>query len=138
MDKEEKIKRIQELKEKRKREKIENIRKKQYAERIRALTVMADLHYERSLMVKYGLLPFQRLIQIKRENFEKAKVHYKFQLMKNIFLHWMFYSEDMWLERNYIAEENYRKKLLRKTFNALKQVNLFIIIRHVTFLNLIR
>ncbi|XP_045494976.1 LOW QUALITY PROTEIN: coiled-coil domain-containing protein 191 [Colias croceus] len=121
MDKEEKLKRMKELKQKRKKEKIENIRKKQHAERLRALTVMADLHYEKSLMLKYGLRPFQLLIQIKQENIEKARAHYKFQLLKNVFLNWMFYTEDMWFERNYKAEEFYRKTILKRTFNALKE-----------------
>ncbi|XP_038214896.1 coiled-coil domain-containing protein 191 [Zerene cesonia] len=121
MDREEKLKRMKELKEKRKKEKIENIRKKQHAERLRALTVMADLHYEKSLMLKYGLRPFQLLIQIKKENVEKARAHYKFQIKKNIFLNWMFYTEDMWFERNYLAEAFYRKTILTRTWNALKE-----------------
>ncbi|KPJ20971.1 hypothetical protein RR48_00706 [Papilio machaon] len=52
---------------------------------------------------------------------EKAKSHYLFQVKKNVFLHWMWYTEDMWLERNYMAEDFYRKKILRKTFNSFKQ-----------------
>ncbi|XP_028176175.1 trichohyalin [Ostrinia furnacalis] len=120
MDKEEKLKRIKELREKRKKEKIESIRKKQHVERLRALIVMADLHYERSLMIRFGIRPFRRLLQIKRDNMEKAKMHYIFQLQKNVFLNWMFYTEDMWFERNYIAEDFYRKTLLRKTFSRLK------------------
>ncbi|OWR41070.1 hypothetical protein KGM_205782 [Danaus plexippus plexippus] len=62
MDREEKLKRIKELKDKRKREKIENIRKKQHAERMRALMVMADLHYERNLMAKYGIRPLSNIL----------------------------------------------------------------------------
>ncbi|XP_047507395.1 coiled-coil domain-containing protein 191 [Pieris napi] len=121
MDKEEKTKRIKDLKQKRRKEKIENIRKKQHAERMRALMVMADLHYEKSLMIRYGVRPFQILIQIKRDNLDRAKAHYKFQLIKNIFLHWMFYTEDMWFERNFRAEEHYRKKVLRRAFDSLKK-----------------
>ncbi|XP_063538443.1 girdin [Cydia strobilella] len=121
MDKEEKIKRIKELREKRKKERIEAIRKKQYADRMRSLIVMADLHYERVLLAKYCMRPLKMLMELKRDNIEKAKAHYKFQLKKNTFLHWMFYTEDMWIERNYKAENFYRKKLLRKTFEALKK-----------------
>lgn len=123
MDKEEKLKRIKELREKRKREKIESIRKKQHVERLRALIVMADLHYERSLMVRYGIRPFRKLLQIKRDNMEKAKMHYLFQLKKNVFLNWMWYTEDMWFERNYMAEDFYKKNLLRKTFHRIKLVS---------------
>ncbi|XP_045514762.1 coiled-coil domain-containing protein 191 [Pieris brassicae] len=121
MDKEEKTKRIKDLKQKRRKEKIENIRKKQHAERMRALMVMADLHYEKSLMIRYGVLPFQILIQMKRDNLDQAKAHHKFQLIKNIFLHWMFYTEDMWFERNFTAEEHYRKKVLRRAFDTLQK-----------------
>ncbi|XP_045534708.1 coiled-coil domain-containing protein 191 [Papilio machaon] len=121
MDKEEKLKRMKELKEKRKKEKIENIRKKQHAERMRALIVMADIHYEKNLMAKYGINPLRKLMAIKLDNMVKAKSHYFFQVKKNVFLHWMWYTEDMWLERNYIAEDFYRKKILRKTFNSFKQ-----------------
>ncbi|XP_022116177.2 coiled-coil domain-containing protein 191 [Pieris rapae] len=121
MDKEEKTKRIKDLKQKRRKEKIENIRKKQHAERMRALMVMADLHYEKSLLVRYGVRPFQILIQIKRDNLDRAMAHHKFQLIKNIFLHWMFYTEDMWFERNFTAEEHYRKKVLRRAFDSLKK-----------------
>ncbi|XP_068632645.1 coiled-coil domain-containing protein 191 [Battus philenor] len=121
MDKDEKLQRIKELKEKRKKEKIENIRKKQYAERMRALVVMADIHYEKNLMTKYGINPLKRLITIKRDNEEKAKSHYLFQIKKNVFFHWMWHTEDMWFERNYKAEEFYRTKILSKAFNSLKK-----------------
>ncbi|CAH2247021.1 jg23888 [Pararge aegeria aegeria] len=121
MDKEEKIKRIKELRDKRKREKVENIRKKQYAERLRSLIVMADLHYEKYLMAKYGVRPLRRLIEIKQDNMEKAKAHHRFQTLKNIFLNWMWYTEDMWFDRNYKAEDHHRKKILRTTFDSLKK-----------------
>ncbi|CAG4982140.1 unnamed protein product [Parnassius apollo] len=121
MDKEEKLKRMKELREKRKREKIENIRKKQHAERMRALAVLADLHYEKKIMAKYGINPLRRVLNIKRENMEKARSHYVFQLKKNVFLHWMWHTEDMWFERNYKAEEFYRKKILNRAFDCLKK-----------------
>ncbi|CAK1600944.1 unnamed protein product [Parnassius mnemosyne] len=121
MDKEEKQKRMKELREKRKREKIENIRKKQHAERMRALAVLADLHYEKKIMAKYGINPLRRLLNIKRDNMEKARSHYLFQLKKNVFLHWMWHTEDMWFERNYKAEEFSRKKILSRTFDCLKK-----------------
>lgn len=122
MDKEEKVRRMKELKEKRKRERIETIRKKQWAERLRGLIVMADLHYEKTLVSKYGIAPLRKLIEIKRDNMEKARAHYRFQLKKNVFLNWMWYTEDMWYERNFKAEDFYRKTLLRKTFQGFKMV----------------
>lgn len=139
MDKEEKLNRIQELREKRKKEKIENIRRKQFAERMRALIVMADLHYEKYLMVKYGIRPLKRLIEIKTENIELAKAHYTFQLKKNTFLHFMGYTEDIIFERNYKAEDFYRKKLLTRAFIGLKQVffsyiDMFVLLRVFDFL----
>lgn len=124
MDKEEKMKRMKELKQKRKKEKVENIRRKQHAERMRALIVMADLHNERNLMIKYGMKPFKLLLEIKKDNIEKAKAHYNFQLTKNLFFHWMWYTEDMWFDRNYKAQDFCRKKLLKKAFSGLKKVTL--------------
>ncbi|CAG9109172.1 unnamed protein product [Plutella xylostella] len=121
MDKEEKLKRMKELKEKRKREKIENIRKKQHAERMRALIVMADLHYEKNLVYRCGFQPWKKLVEMKRDNVEKARAHYKFQLRKNVFLNWMWHTEDMWYERNFKAEDFNRKKLLKRAFNGFKQ-----------------
>lgn len=122
MDKEEKIRRLKELRDKRKKDKVEGIRKKQNTERMRALRVMAELHYEKNLMAKYGIRPMRMIIEIKRDNIENARAHYKFQLQKNIFLNWMWYTEDMWYERNFKAEDLCRKKLLRKSFEALKKV----------------
>ncbi|XP_050346824.1 coiled-coil domain-containing protein 191 [Nymphalis io] len=121
IDKEEKMKRIKELRERRKKEKIENIRKKQHAERLRALIVMADLHYEKYLMMKYGIRPLRRLIDIKHENIEKARAHYRFQLLKNVFLNWMWYTEDTWFDRNYKADDFHRKKILEKAFSGFKK-----------------
>ncbi|CAD0199877.1 unnamed protein product [Chrysodeixis includens] len=126
MDKEEKMRRIQELRDKRRKEKIETIRKKQWASRLRALIVMADLHYEKSLKAKYGIRPFRILIEMKRDNIEKAKAHYLFQLKNNTFLHWMWYTEDMWIERNFKAENFHRKKLLKKGFEAFKLVGTYV------------
>lgn len=123
MDKEEKFKRIKELREKRKKERMESIRKKQYADRMRSLIVMADLHYERTLMAKYCIRPLKKLMELKRDNMEKAKAHYKFQLKKNVFLHWMFYTEDTWMERNYRAEKFYRTKILKLIFSAFKEAS---------------
>lgn len=122
MNKEEKAKRMKELKEKRKKEKIENIRKKQNADRMRALTVMADLHYEKNLTAKYGIRPLKLLIKFREDSIEKAKAHYIFQVKKNVFLNWMWYTEDMWFERKFKAEEFYRKKMLKKVFGSLKKV----------------
>lgn len=128
MDKEEKMRRLKELKEKRKRERIETIRKKQWTERLRALIVMADLHYERTLKYKYGISRFRKLVEIKRDNIEKARAHYRFQLKKNVFLHWMWYTEDMWFERNFKADDCYRKSLLRKTFKGFNMVSVILCI----------
>lgn len=122
MDKEEKIKRMKELKDKRKKEKVEGIRKKQHTDRMRALRIMAEIHYEKNLMAKYGIRPLRILIELKRNNIEKANSHYKFQLKKNIFLNWMWYTEDMWYERNFKAVDFRKKKLLRKSFEALIKV----------------
>ncbi|RVE55116.1 hypothetical protein evm_000014 [Chilo suppressalis] len=122
MDKEEKMRRIDELREKRRKEKIENIRRKQYAARLRSLIVMADLHYERTLKTKY-IVQLRILLQIKRDNLEKAKIHYAFQLKKNVFLHWMWYTEDMDYERNYIAEDFDRKKKLSRALARFKLVS---------------
>ena len=83
---------------------------------------MADLHYEKTLKAKYGIRPLRILIAIKRDNIEKAKAHYIFQLKNNAFLHWMWHTEDMWIERNYKAENFCRKKLLMKAFEAFKKV----------------
>lgn len=129
MDKEEKMQRMIELRQKRKREKIENIRKKQYAARLRALIVMADLHHEKSLLSKYGIRPFKILLEMKRDNIEKAKVHYLFQLKNSVFLHWLWYTEDMWYERNFIADEFRRKSLLRKAVVGFKLVRQFEVMR---------
>lgn len=122
MDKEDKIKRIKELRDKRKKDKVEGIRKKQHTERMRGLRVMAELHYEKNLMAKYGIRPLRMLIEIKRDNIEKARAHFEFQLKKNIFLNWMWHTEDMWYERNFKAENFRKKKLLLKSFEALKKV----------------
>lgn len=121
MDKEEKLRRITELREKRKKDKIESIRRKQYTERMRALRVMADLHYERYLMVNYAIRPLKKLLEIKRYNVEMAESHYNFQLKKNVFLNFMWYTEDMVFERNYVAQNFYRKKVLRKYFEGFKK-----------------
>ncbi|CAB3223412.1 unnamed protein product [Arctia plantaginis] len=130
MDKEEKVRRMKELKEKRKRERIETIRKKQWAERLRGLIVMADLHYEKTLVFKYGIAPLRKLIEIKRDSMEKARAHYRFQLKKNVFFHWMWYTEDMWYERNFKAENFYRKTLLRKTFKGFKMIHHKVILKN--------
>ncbi|KAG6459213.1 hypothetical protein O3G_MSEX011261 [Manduca sexta] len=121
MDKDEKMKRIKELREKRKKEKIDAIRRKQFTERMRALIVMADLHYEKHLLMKFGMRPLKRLLKIKQDNIDKAISHYTFQLKKNVFLHLMWYTEDMVFERNFKAEEFYRKRVLYRAFACLKQ-----------------
>nr|XP_026483530.1 serine/threonine-protein kinase 10 [Vanessa tameamea] len=121
IDKEEKMKRIKELRDKRKKERIETIRKKQHVEKLRALIVMADLHYEKYLVIKYGIRPLRRLIDIKHDNIEKAKAHYRFQLLRNVFLNWMWYTEDMWFDRNYKADDFNRKNILREAFTGFKK-----------------
>lgn len=124
MDKEEKMQQLKELRDKRKREKVESIRKKQFAARLRGLIVMADLHYEKTLKTKYGIAPFKILLAIRRDNIEKAKAHYMFQLKNNIFLNWMWYTEDMWFERNFKADEFYRKKSLKKGIEGFRRVSI--------------
>lgn len=53
---------------------------------------------------------------------EKAKAHYTFQLKNNVFLNWMWYTEDMWFEKNFKADEFYRIKCLKKGIECFRQV----------------
>lgn len=124
MDKEEKAQRMKELKDKRKKEKIEAIRKKEYAEKMRALSVMADLHYEKTLLTKYGMEPWKVLLEIKKNNMERAKKLQRIQLMRKVFLNWMWYTDDQVIERNFKATEHYRKKTLAKYFEGFKKVGM--------------
>lgn len=124
MDQEDKTRRMNEFKERRRQEQLIAIRNKAFREKMRALTVMADLHYERKLMDKYGLETWKLYIVKIKYDLAQAIDHHLHTFIKNHFVTWKNHTKSITEERIERADNHHNLKLMGWAFHQLKLVNL--------------
>lgn len=124
MDQEDKTRRMNEFKERRRQEHLIAIRNKAFREKMRALIVMADLHYERKLMDKYGLETWKLYIVKIKDDLAQAIDHHLQTFIKNHFVTWKNHTKGIAAERIERADNHHNLKLMGWVFQELKMVNL--------------
>lgn len=122
MDEEAKQARIEELREKRRQEKLDKVQREK--DRINYLEGMkkAKDFYLR-LLLRRGMRHFKMVLEIKRMNEIKAELHHKKHLQKLCFGSWSGYTKRIIAERETKAAEFYRKYILRISFRLWKDVS---------------
>lgn len=121
-DEETKRLRIEELRQKRRKEKLLKVQREQ--ERLERIENhrKANEFYRHWLLTRYGMDRFMTLIKIKRHNARKAIALRKQMLLKNMFSAWKRIVNDTWELRKKKADDCYRRHLLRYGMNQWKKV----------------
>lgn len=123
-DEEAKRKRIEELREKRRQEKLAKIQKEN--ERLRQIenNRKATAFYRHMLLSRFGMNCFKLLIKIKKRNERKAEIFHRQMIVRNSFRGWKLHVYNVWNYRKMKADNHYNKQLLKKCFAAFKKVGL--------------
>lgn len=127
-DEEAKQKRMLELMEKRRHERL--LKQQQEQERLQRIenNRKAVQFYRRLLLTRWGLDRFRQLIVLKRRNKLKAKQFHRDMLQRNVFKLWQKHVQNVWESRKQMADECYRRHLLKVAMNLWIKVG-FILVR---------
>ena len=86
------------------------------------MVAQAEDHYQKSLMMTYGLAPWKRLITIIKHNEHRAMEHHSQVLMRLCFAPWYQITEDTVRGKEKEADSLYRDLLLKSHFRYWQEV----------------
>lgn len=124
-DQDERAKIINEFKEKHKKEKLLAIKRKEFMEKYRGLCVMADLHFEKKLISKYGIGAWKLFILRLKVDYQMAVNFDKTRLLRYHFIKWSKKVNQRINDRNMKADNLYCYKLNIFIFREIKKVKTF-------------
>lgn len=123
-DEEAKRKRIEELREKRRQERLMKIQKEN--ERLKQIEnhKKANAFYRHMLLSRLGMNGFKILIKIKKRNERKAEIFHRQVIVRSSFHLWKLHVYNVWNYRKNKADNHYNYQLVKKCITALKKVSL--------------
>jgi len=83
---------------------------------------MATQHYAYTLLKKFGMLPWRRVVETTRENMSRAALHHNRVLLKCCFHPWLEFTRRVNEERLEAAEALCKNILLRRTWRQWRKV----------------
>ena len=101
------------------------LEKHRQMEHNRLQITMATQHYVTTLLTKFGLLPWKRLVEMTQENMSRATSHHNGVLLSSCLYPWLEYTRQVKEEREKAAELLYNKILLRRTWRQWRKVRPF-------------
>jgi hypothetical protein len=122
-DEEVKRKRLLEMREKRRQEKIAKILREQERQRFQENLKKARDHYATNLMKQLGFKAFQLLIRLKRTNHKKSTIHRRKMCMKKCFNMWFINTKIVWDNKRAQADRLYEISLMRGRVKVWKHVH---------------
>lgn len=125
-DQEERTKIINDFKEKYKKENLLAIKRKEFMEKYRGLCVMADLHFEKKLLSKYGINTWKLFVQKVKEDYQKAVSFDRIRLIRHYFSKWSKKVNQHIVEKNLKADNLHCYKLKAVVFKEIKKVKVFL------------
>lgn len=131
MDEEAKQARIEELREKRRQEKLDKVqREKDRINYLEGMKKAKDFYLK--LLLRRGMRHFKMVLEIKRMNEIKAELHHKKHLQRICFTSWASYTRTIIAERERKVADFYRIYILRNSFRLWKDVSWFctVFIKH--------
>lgn len=112
-DDEVKRKRLLEMREKRRLEKMAKLLREQERQQFQENLKKAKEHYAKSLMKNLGLKVFQLIIRLKRTNHKKSTIHRRKMCMKKCFNTWFLNAKIVWDNKRAQADRCHEIALLR-------------------------
>lgn len=122
-DEEVKRKRLLDMREKRRQEKMAKVLKEQERQRFLENLKKAKDHYARNLMKQIGFKAFELLIRIKRTNHKKSTIHRRKMCMKKCFNQWFINAKIVWDCKRAQADRLYEISLMRSRIKVWKHVH---------------
>lgn len=122
-DDEVKRKRLLEMRERRRQEKMAKQLKELERQRFMENLKKARDHYAKNLMKQLGFKSFQLLIRLKRTNHKKSTIHRRRMCMKKGFQLWFINAKIVWDNKRAQADRLYELSLMRCYIKVWKHVH---------------
>ncbi|XP_028424747.1 coiled-coil domain-containing protein 191 [Perca flavescens] len=122
-EEEEEKRKAAEKKREEKRQEIEREEEKQrQLKRQQELLKLAHQHYHRNLLLRRGLAPWKRLIQLRQANIQLAESHHNLFLLGRCTLGWQQSARESLTEKEDSADQLHQHFLLRRSLSCWKKL----------------
>ncbi|KAK3611353.1 hypothetical protein CHS0354_025881 [Potamilus streckersoni] len=118
---EEKRARAEAYREKKRLEQQRDLERQEREERMKKLNVLADEHYQKSILKFRGFLPFKRLVQIRKQQEQLSIAHYQNTLQRKVLKAWYTHVRQTSSEKESLANEMYTFLIIKKCFNSWRK-----------------
>uniref|UniRef100_A0A672G8E7 Coiled-coil domain containing 191 n=1 Tax=Salarias fasciatus TaxID=181472 RepID=A0A672G8E7_SALFA len=88
------------------------------------LLKVARQHYHTALLLRRGLAPWKRLIQLRQDSMKLAETHHNLLLLRRCILYWHQSARESLSEKEACADQLYRCFLLRRSLSCWKRVRI--------------
>ncbi|XP_068588435.1 coiled-coil domain-containing protein 191 [Cebidichthys violaceus] len=122
-EEEEKHKAVEKKREEKRQERENEEEKQRQLKRQQELLKLARQHYHRNLLLRRGLAPWKRLIQIRQDNLQLAESHHNLFLLRRCTLGWRQSARESQSEKEASVDQLYRHFLLRRSLSRWKRLN---------------
>ena len=82
----------------------------------------ADEHYHGMLLKNFGFLPWKKLILLRHEKMNNAKIFCNRRLQNACFRNWLAYTRSECKRRNHLADNMYKSSLVRSGWKSWRKV----------------
>ncbi|XP_062297496.1 coiled-coil domain-containing protein 191 [Scomber scombrus] len=121
-EEEEKCKAAAKRKEEKRKEREREEEKQRQLIRQQELLKLARQHYHRSLLLRRGLAPWKRLIQLRQANTQMAENHHNLSLLRRCTLGWQQSARESLGEKEASADQLHQHFLLRRGLSCWKRL----------------
>ncbi|XP_070709128.1 coiled-coil domain-containing protein 191 [Pempheris klunzingeri] len=121
-EEEERHKAAERKREEKRQEKEREEEKQRQLKRQQELLKLARQHYHRNLLLRQGLAPWQRLIQLRQANMQLAESHHNLFLLRRCTLHWQQSARESLSEKEASADQLSQHFLLRRSLSCWKRL----------------
>ncbi|XP_040023282.2 coiled-coil domain-containing protein 191 isoform X1 [Gasterosteus aculeatus] len=122
-EEEEKRKAAVKKREEKRQEREREEEKQRQRQRQQDLMKLARQHYDRKLLLRRGLAPWKRIIQIRQANAQLAESHHNLLLLRRCTLGWQQSARETQAEKEASVDQVYRRFLLRRSLSCWKRLN---------------
>ncbi|XP_049421074.1 coiled-coil domain-containing protein 191 [Epinephelus fuscoguttatus] len=121
-EEEEKRRAAEKKREEKRQEKEREEEKQRQLKRQQELLKLARQHYHRNLLLRRGLAPWKRLIQLRQANIQLAENHHNLSLLRRCTLGWQESARESLSEKEASADQLHQHFLLRRGLSCWKRL----------------
>ncbi|XP_073344994.1 coiled-coil domain-containing protein 191 [Pagrus major] len=121
-EEEEKRKAAEKKKEEKRQEREREEEKQRQLKRQQELLKLAHQHYHRNLLLRRGLAPWKRLIQLKQANMQLAQSHHNLFILRRCTVAWRESARESLSAKEASANQLYQHFLLRRSLSCWERL----------------